>query len=166
MLKLSKKVEYALLAIQYLAAKEDNLVTAKEMSSGMNVSFEFLSKSLQALMKSGLVNSQQGIKGGYFLSRKPDLITLADVIRAVDEKTSIVDCSNSLDSDTDGCVRVGECTLMHPMHNLQKKIDVVFENTTMAELLNFDAQREHYDINLNLNNPNGMKKEAVYAGSR
>lgn len=129
MLKLSKKTEYAILAMHYLAGNREEPVSAKEIAGELSISFEFLSKSLQSLMKYGLVVSQQGIKGGYYLAKSPDQITIMDIIRAVDENIGIVDCLTDND-----CERSEICYLKDPMAILQSKINSVFTETKLSSL--------------------------------
>lgn len=130
MLRLSKKIEYAILAMQYIASRPNRLISAKEIAETLNISFEFLSKTLQTLMKEGLINSQQGKSGGYFLSKNPSEITISDIISALDENSSVVECA---EEDHDACVRTNECSIRQPMYNIQNKINTIFEQTTLAE---------------------------------
>lgn len=132
MLKLSKKIEYGLLAVQYIAAHPEKLVPAKEMSGEMNISFEFLSKTLQKLMKNGLVVSHQGIKGGYELARNPDEISIADIIIALEGNPSLVDCVKFDGSAT--CGRAEKCAIKKPLGVIQKKINKILTTTTIAEI--------------------------------
>jgi len=132
MLRLSKKVEYAIIALQYLASKQNELVTAKEIAEQLDVPFEFLSKSLQTLMKKGIIDSLQGIKGGYQLTREVDSITINEVILALDEKSSIVECFHN--NSEINCNRADICTIKHPMAQIQKQINMIFKNTTLAQL--------------------------------
>ncbi len=133
MFRLSKKVEYALLSLQFLAMRDGRLATAKEMSEQLNISFEFLSKTLQTLMKHGLIRSQQGIKGGYVLAKGPEEISISHVVAALDSSPRIVECVN--DNDKDDCLRADDCTIRHPMKIIQKKIEDIFDSTTISELL-------------------------------
>jgi len=133
MLKLSKKIEYGILAVQYMASKPDDLVRAKEISEKMNLSFDFLAKTLQTLNKNGLISSQQGVHGGYKLSKNVSDMTLTDVIMSLEEKTSIVDCMAPGETD---CNRSEGCSLKHPIHLLQQKIDKLFDSITISELVN------------------------------
>jgi Rrf2 family protein len=137
MLKLSKKIEYGLLAMQYIASNIENnrekVISAKEISSKLNIPFEFLSKTLQKLMKSGLIESQQGNKGGYILAKSPDSTSLAEIIIALDEKAELVECFTTQNDST--CSRTNKCSIRGPIKNIQNKIDRVFKSTTLAELL-------------------------------
>jgi Rrf2 family protein len=138
MLRLSKKIEYAILALQYMAAHKGELVSAKEMSAKLNISFEFLSKTLQALMKGGLVRSQQGIKGGYQMTRDASEVSITDVIKAAEDKPGLVECI-SVGKEGDGCGRVDDCTIRVPMIKMHKQITKIFDNTTIADLLHEEA---------------------------
>lgn len=132
MLRLSKKIEYAILAMQYITHNKEKIVSAKEISENLNISFEFLAKTLQKLMKKGFIKSQHGINGGYILSTDPKDISLADIIKALEGNTSIVECFSM--HHKNGCGRIDDCTIRHPMKDIQKKINSVFEETTIAEL--------------------------------
>lgn len=131
MLKLSKKVEYAILGLQYMANNIERHISAKEIAEKLNLSFEFLSKTLQTLMKSGLIRSRQGLRGGYELLVAPEKISLANLIEALDGKTGIVEC---LSNGKSNCGRTLDCTIREPMIQIQKKINEIFDKTTIAEL--------------------------------
>lgn len=133
MLKLSKKVEYAILAIQYLAENPGDKLNAKEIAQKLNLPYGFLSKTMQSLMKSGLVNSIQGVKGGYILSEPAENISLLDIVNATDEKIAIVDC---ILLSNDICERNDYCTIKSPMYKIQKIIEGIFANTTLSDLIN------------------------------
>lgn len=133
MVRFSRKIEYALLAMQYITVNNNRVTSAKEISENFNLSFEFLSKTLQSLMKNGLITSQQGIKGGYLLGKSPEEITVADVVFAIEGKTSIVDCFVKNEEDFI-CNRSSNCTIKNPMRKIQKKIEDIFSSTTIQEI--------------------------------
>ena len=132
MLRLSKKVEYAILAMQFIAMQPEKIVSAKEMSLRLNLSFEFLSKTLQILMKNNLITSVQGIHGGYQLTSDPDETTIASIIDAIEGRSSLVECF--VITEKLNCERISSCTIRDPMKMIQFKIDNVFRSTTIAEL--------------------------------
>lgn len=123
--------------MQYIASNiegnSEKVISAKEISLKLNIPFEFLSKTLQKLMKSGLIESQQGNKGGYVLAKSPEQTSLSEIIVALDEKADLVECFTNKDDTT--CSRTSLCTIRGPIKNIQKKIDGVFQSTTLAELL-------------------------------
>jgi Rrf2 family protein len=135
MVRLSKKTEYALLAMQYIGWNEKEVVSAKEIAENLNIPYDFLSKTLQGLMKYGLVVSRQGKQGGYKLAREVDDITLADIINAVEEKyaMSIVECFDGNGSAS--CNRAKVCSIRDPLKKIQSRVEKVFSTTKLNELV-------------------------------
>jgi Rrf2 family protein len=133
MFRLSKKVEYGILSMQYLADREGMTVPAKEISANLSLSFEFLSKTMQILMKKNLIISQQGIKGGYTLSKPANMISLNDVVYALDSSPKLVECMDGIDGH-ENCERLDNCSIRSPLVKIQNKIDDLFENTKLSDL--------------------------------
>jgi Rrf2 family protein len=135
MLKLSKKTEYALMAVKYMAIKaEEGSVTAKEMSEGYNIPYDLLSKVLQQLTHKKLVNSFQGIKGGYSLSKDAENLTLFDIITAVEPNYQITECMQEGSSEKD-CTYFNCCMIRDPLAKVQKEIDKLFKAVTIKQIL-------------------------------
>ncbi|HUX93429.1 MAG TPA: Rrf2 family transcriptional regulator [Ignavibacteriaceae bacterium] len=81
----SKKCEYGLQAVLYLAAKNNSVViSSEEISDKLNIPKEFISKILQGLTESGLVYSKKGKSGGFALAKEPKKIRLIDIVTAID----------------------------------------------------------------------------------
>src|ERR1700704_2801370 len=98
MLRLSKKADYALIAMKHLALRGDRgSSSAREIASLYDIPIELLAKVLQRLVRGGLLASQQGTRGGYQLARVPALISVADVIQAIDGPVAVTACSSSDD---------------------------------------------------------------------
>lgn len=133
MFRLSKKVEYGILSLQYLADREGMTVPAKEIASHLSLSFEFLSKTMQILMKKNLIVSQQGIKGGYTLSKPAKMISLNDIVYALDSSPKLVECMEGIEGH-ENCERLDNCSIRSPLVKIQNKIDDLFENTKLSDL--------------------------------
>ena len=89
----SKKCEYALQAILLMAASESDCVCpAEEISNKLNIPKEFISKILQSLTESGLIESKKGKAGGFKLAKHPSKIKLIDIVEAVDGLDSFNGC--------------------------------------------------------------------------
>jgi Rrf2 family protein len=135
MLKLSKKTEYALMAVKYMATKaNEGSVTAKEMSEGYNIPYDLLSKVLQQLTHKKLVNSFQGIKGGYSLSKDAENLTLFDIITAVEPNYQITECMQEESNEKD-CTYFNCCMIRDPLAKVQKEIDKLFKAVTIKQIL-------------------------------
>ena len=135
MLKLSKKAEYALMAARYMALKNSSgFSTAKEISESYNISYQLVAKVLQNLVKSDLAISIKGMNGGFTLAKKPENISLIDIISAVESNFKIVNCMKPDSSEAD-CTHFNCCKLKDPLAEVQRKIDEVFSGTLLVQIL-------------------------------
>jgi Rrf2 family protein len=130
MLRLSKRVEYGLMALQHLA-KRGGVSTVREISDQYDISYDLLSKILQDLKRDGVIDSYQGVRGGYALMLTPESINLTRVVSALEEATGIMECATS----ASGCTRSGACSIEAPMHKLQATIDKALSSVTVAQLM-------------------------------
>jgi Rrf2 family iron-sulfur cluster assembly transcriptional regulator len=81
----SKKCEYGLQAVLYLAAHDKGvIISADDIAKKLNIPKEFISKILQNLTDSGIVSSKKGKSGGFSLARDPNMIKLIDIVAAID----------------------------------------------------------------------------------
>ena len=132
MLQVSRKFEYGLHAVTYLATKgQGRVVTVKEMADDIGFSQEFLSKAMQSLKRAGIVSSVQGVKGGYTLGRETVEITVADIALAIEGKPHLVRCGVKAES----CEVFSSCHHRDYMGTLQLKIQNLLGDTTIYSLL-------------------------------
>lgn len=119
MLKLSKKVEYALISMMHMdSVLSENLASARELSDQYNIPGDLLGKVLQSLAKSQLIVSAQGAKGGYRLARPLDRVTLGEVVEAVEGPMHITMCQN----DPACCDQYPTCNIKQPVFQVQKQL--------------------------------------------
>jgi Rrf2 family protein len=83
-MRVSAKVDYAVRAGAELAAAGEGPGKGERIAHAQEIPLKFLENILLDLKHAGLVQSQRGVEGGYWLARSPDEISLADVIRAVE----------------------------------------------------------------------------------
>ena len=94
MLRLSKKADYALIAMKHLAVRGvRGSSSAREIAALYDIPIELMAKVLQRLVRRGLLVSHQGTRGGYQLSRAPIQISVADVIQAIEGPVTVTACS-------------------------------------------------------------------------
>jgi len=135
MLKLTKKAEYALMAARYMALKNSTrYCTAKEISENHQIPYQLVAKVLQNLVRSNIAISAKGVNGGFSLARKAETISLIDIIRAVETDFKIVDCMQVNSSPAD-CEHFDCCKIKDPLAEVQRKIDKVFVETSIAQIL-------------------------------
>ncbi len=130
MLRLSKRVEYGLVALQHLA-KTGDVATVREISDENSISYDLLAKIMQDLKRDGVLYSSQGVRGGYGLMLAPQEIPVNRVVGALEEQSSITECT----SETECCSREAVCTIKGPMHKLQEQMEQVLSSVTIAQLL-------------------------------
>jgi len=135
-LRFTKRADYGLMAIHYIAVNEDHgVVSAKRIADEFRIPPELLAKILQRLAKKKLITSQSGPKGGYVLSRRPTEISVGDVVRALEGPVNIVSC---LDGEGD-CPQMERCSLRRPVQKIQAAISQVLDTMSLAELTSADV---------------------------
>src|SRR6188508_2512379 len=131
MLRLSKKADYALMAMKHLALHGDCSSSAREIASLYDIPIELLAKILQRLVRRGLLASQQGTRGGYQLARRPALISVADVIQAIDGPVTVTACATE---EGGNCEQFAKCNVRDPLWRVRERILSALGECTVAEL--------------------------------
>jgi Rrf2 family protein len=132
MLRLSKKSDYALISMKHLAMRPDGggSSSAREISETYDIPLELLAKVLQRLVRARLLVSVQGTRGGYRLGRSAQLISVADVIQAVDGPVTVTACS-----DTDhNCDQYNKCSIRDPLWKIKNRILESLQTVSVAEM--------------------------------
>lgn len=131
MLRLSKKADYALMAMKHLAQRPGLASTsAREIAEQYDIPIELMAKVLQRLVRTGLLMSTQGTRGGYTLSRAAAAISIADVIQAIDGPFTVTACS----TENNGCEQYGKCNVRDPLWQIKERIVATLGTVTIAEM--------------------------------
>lgn len=131
MLRFTKRADYGLMAIYFIASQGDEVaVSAKRIAEEFHIPPERLAKILQRLAKKKLIASHNGSKGGYVLTRHPSEITVGQVVRALEGPLNVVSCM----SEQDDCPQFARCNLRRPVQKIQASITHVLDSMTLAEL--------------------------------
>ncbi|HEY4047277.1 MAG TPA: Rrf2 family transcriptional regulator [Acidobacteriaceae bacterium] len=138
MLRLTKKADYGLMAVKFLAERADTpSLSAKDIAEAYGIPPQLLAKILQRLTKVGLLSSHAGMNGGYALSRAPEEITAFDVIRAIDGPLFITSC----DARPRGCDLTDSCTVREPLRKVNESISEVLKAIRVSDLCEPEASR-------------------------
>ena len=142
MLRLSKKADYALIAMKHLSRLPGDGASAcaREIAEQYDIPLELMAKVLQRLVRSGLLISTQGTRGGYTLQRASESISVADVIQAIDGPFTVTACS----TDDHDCEQFQKCSIRDPLWRLRERIVQALGTVSVAELAS-DAEREQKD---------------------
>ena len=136
MLRLSKKADYALMAMKHLAQRPDGAsASAREIAESYDIPLELLAKVLQRLVRARVLVSVQGTRGGYRLARTAQTIPVADVIQAVDGPVTVTACSD----DNHQCDQYSKCSIRDPLWKIRGRILEALMTVSVAELATEEA---------------------------
>jgi Rrf2 family protein len=137
MLRLSKKADYALIAMKHLAQKAPDAqsTSAREIAEHYDIPIELMAKVLQRLVRTGLLISTQGTRGGYTLSRPSRSISLADVIQAIDGPLTVTACTTA----NNECEQYSKCNIRDSLWKIRERIAGALGTVTLSEMA---AERE------------------------
>ncbi len=135
MFKISKRVEYGLIALRHMATGQfGQIYTAKEISDKYNLPYDLLAKVMQKLAKRGYISSYQGLHGGYIMVKHASSLTIASIVDAIENKPAfaIMDCESGTSSQ---CTIHDQCTIKDPLMKLQESINKTMSEMTVMELV-------------------------------
>jgi Rrf2 family protein len=130
-MRISAKAEYSVRAAVGLAAAPEGPVKRDYISENQEIPVSFLENILTDLRNAGIVESQRGSEGGYWLARPADEITLAEVIRAVDGPLATVRGVRPEATHYDGVA----APLREVWIALRAHIRAVLERVTLADVV-------------------------------
>lgn len=130
-LRISRKLEYALRAMTFLASVRPGEVVPKtEIARRMAVPEDFLNKILKALVRQKLVAATRGVRGGYGLERPASKISFLQVIEAIEGPISLNVCQG----EGGGCHHSGACTMFGVWKLGQERMLQVYREVTLDRL--------------------------------
>lgn len=131
MLRLSKKADYALMAMKHLAMHRDSAsASAREIAERSDIPVELMAKVLQRLARSRLLTSHQGTRGGYTLARATAQISVADIIQAIDGPLTVTACS----TEDEQCGQFAKCNIRDPLWRIKDRIVAALATCSLAEI--------------------------------
>ena len=136
MLNLTKKTDYALMAINFIASQGTGVANTRTISEIYNIPLPLLAKILQRLTKYNIITSYGGPKGGYMLGRLPSQITIAEVIRAIEGPIHITRCCEGEIM----CSQFERCSVHGPLQKIEAKIIAMLNGITVDEMYS-----EHFE---------------------
>src|SRR5450631_1159272 len=135
MLRLTKKADYGLMALKFLAERSDMpSLSAKDIADAYGIPAQLLAKILQRLTKTGLLRSHAGMNGGYALARDARTISAFEVIHSIDGPFFITSCTKG----AKGCDLTPSCTIKEPLARVNETIAGVLKSISIQDL----AERE------------------------
>ena len=132
MIRLSKSTDYALMALTDLALlPEGETVSARRVALSHHLPPELAAKVLQSLKKTGILETRQGIRGGYRLARPPEGIRITDVIESVEGPLALVECV----LEDGNCNLTATCCVRTPLTRVHERVLATLSDLTLAQIL-------------------------------
>ena len=130
MLKITKKVEYALIAVRHLHNKKNNkLCTSREIADFYNIPKPLLAKILQILSKRNIISAVKGPYGGYKISKNSTKIKMTQFFEILEGPMGLVDCHYNSD-----CLQIDCCSIKDPINRINNSVKSLFDKMTLAEI--------------------------------
>lgn len=130
MFELTKKAEYGLQLMVFLAKKKQEPVALKEVAKKKKLPYRFLSQVAADLKKAGLVKAKEGVGGGYFLARPAEKIEVAEILEVLEGPIELVECLQNGAS----CPWAGVCGQKAMFTEMKKSLKKIMEAHTLADL--------------------------------
>lgn len=132
-MKLSTRGRYGVRALVYIAlTEEDGPVAIHTIAERQGISERYLEQLLIPLKKAGLVKSIRGARGGYILGRKPEKITMGDIIRVLEGPIAPVECVNEINPDE--CTRADYCVTRKVWSEVRDAISNILDSYSLYDL--------------------------------
>ncbi|MEW6032188.1 MAG: Rrf2 family transcriptional regulator [Bacillota bacterium] len=142
-MKLSTKGRYGLLACYDLACHaEDAPVPLKAVAERQGISESYLEQLMGSLRRAGLVRSSRGSQGGYALARRPEDVTVGDVIRVLEGPIAPVECVSEDGAAFQHCAKTDGCVTRYIWEKLRDSMTRVLDSISLADLVLEARSRE------------------------
>jgi len=127
----TRETDYAVRTVLYLARDSSRMASVTEVARVMHIPKSFLAKILQRLVRSHILASMRGVKGGFTLARKPTEISLLDILESIQGPAGINVCA----IDSRRCRFSSTCSV-HPVWvEIRKEVERRLKKQTIAKLL-------------------------------
>lgn len=130
-MKLSTKGRYGARAALELATRYGSgPVMVRQIAESQHISVRYLEHILNTLRAASIVKSTRGSKGGYELARKPQQITLGEIIRSLEGPLDIAPCKLG-----NNCERLPECIMVDIWGDVKIAIENVVDSVTLTDMV-------------------------------
>lgn len=136
MLQLTKRTEYGLIALTHLAQREGAVVSVREICERYPVPRRLVAEVLKDLCHARLVDSTRGSSGGYALARRPESVSVGDVVVALEGSPALTSCASlGMFNAAHACDVEHVCPIRSPIETLRVELWKLLTRTTLRDLL-------------------------------
>lgn len=143
MIKINKKVEYALMSLKYindkekLSVNEDTKVSAREICDALSIPFDTTAKVMQQMNNAKILDSYKGVKGGYYLKSDLKNVSFLSLAELIEEKKIGMDCESIC------CSLIQTCNIKGPIKRLNQYLMLFFKELSVYDLLSENLKSTH-----------------------
>lgn len=149
MLRMSRITDYGIVLLTHLAADAaeaggappalrgdpapaETVHNARELAARAGLPLPVVSKILKALTREGFLLSHRGAKGGYALARRPEAISVAEVIDALEGPIALTECGTEVHG---ACERESRCSVRQPWQQINREVRKALEKVRLSDLV-------------------------------
>ena len=139
MFSLTRKTGYALIALSRLCEEmrdDPHLLSARQIADQYDLPLSLLMNIFKDLNRTEIIQSKRGAGGGYLLNKKPDQITLLQIVEAIEGPVNITKCCH--DDETESCETcriIAKCPTINPMQRFNDKVHEFLSDVTLETLI-------------------------------
>jgi len=142
MFRFSKKMDYSLLLLTDLSARNGSLVPASELARKYSLSTDLVANLLKNLAKNGFISSVRGKQGGYRISSSPDDISLKDLIQVVDGPVTLTDCGHV---SAEACCKISPiCGSKAKMQQITSQVNRILGDVNLRQIIDANSQSSRF----------------------
>ena len=132
MIRMTRLADYGIVLLTYFARDPDKTMhNSRDVAAAARLPLPTVNKILKALTRKGLLVSHRGVKGGYSLARRPEEISVADIITATEGPVALTQCTQSLPGL---CVQESCCPVHGNWQRINDAIRLALESVKLSEM--------------------------------
>lgn len=138
MIRLTRMTDYSIVLLTYCARHAERPIhTTRDLSVETGLPLPTVGKILKLLAKNDLMESHRGVKGGYGLSRRPEKISLYDIVNAMEGSVALTECTHEAPSR---CNLARVCPVSCHWQLINDAVKKALETVTLADMMRREAE--------------------------
>lgn len=154
MLRISRQTDYGVFLMTIFGREETGkLISARDLVARTQLPLPMVSKILKGLARNGILESHRGVHGGYFLTRHPSELSVAEIIEAIDGPIAITEC---VDEET-GCRFKSVCPMHSNWSRINSAIATALEDVSLEQMCDWDRPMPKLNLGMAFSNGQGRR---------